>query len=395
MKTADPASSSTHVLIVATASYAGMGPYVVKIVNETLAASRMPGSKVMVDALMVDGTDRYYQCNIDKENLPQCTFVTYANSKLHKLRLLISPPHCVTKALHEICVQKSIDVVHFISGDALYVSLIEECCSRYKTFLTVHDTMAHDAQKSWHKMLRMKIIYDKYFMAISIAPNLITNSHTQANHLKAQYPGKAIYYLPFPSLVTHRISQGKQLPKELVGEPPYILFFGRIEKYKGVDVLYEAFRTCEPLRQKYHLVIAGSGELSFVPDSSHTIFINRYIADEEVAELFRHAACVVFPYISATQSGVLSLACYFGTPTIVSDVPFFMEHVSRSPIALTFSNGSVADLQQSLIRILKTPDSRLLKAQAEYYETEYRPGLISDRLIDIYTDNCIAHVPTN
>jgi glycosyltransferase involved in cell wall biosynthesis len=372
--------------MVATTSYAGMGPYVVKIVNETLAASRMPGSKAKVHALMVDDTDNYYQLNIDKENLPQCTFVPYANNKLHKLRLLISPPRCVTKALREICVQKNIDVVHFISGDALYASLIEECCSRYKTFLTVHDTMAHDAKKSWHKMLRMKIIYDKYFKSISIASHLITNSHTQANHLKAHYPDKAIYYLPFPTLVTPRISHGKLLPNELKGVPPYILFFGRIEKYKGVDVLYEAFKTCEPLKQKYRLVIAGSGELSFVPDPSHTIFINRYIADEEVAELFRHAACVVFPYISATQSGVLSLACYFQTPTIVSDVPFFMEHVSRSPIALTFSNGSVSDLQQSLIRILNTPDQGMLKAQVEYYETEYRQGLISDQLIDIYTD---------
>jgi len=354
----------------------------------------MPGSKVKVHALMVDGTDRYYQCNIDKENLPQCTFVTYANSKLHKLRLLISPPHCVTKALREICVQKGIDVVHFISGDALYVSLIEECCSRYKTFLTVHDTMAHDAQKSWHKMLRMKIIYDKYFKAISIAPNLITNSHTQANYLKAQYPGKAICYLPFPSLVTPRIRQGKQLPKELEGEPPYILFFGRIEKYKGVDVLYEAFRTCEPLRQKYHLVIAGSGELSFVPDSSHTIYINRYIADEAVAELFRHAACVVFPYISATQSGVLSLACYFQTPTIVSDVPFFMEHISRSPIALTFANGSVTDLQRALLEILQSPHQAMQEAQATYYAKEFGEGQISDKLMSVYTDND-CHILSN
>ena len=385
MESENTMNRPTRVLLVATSSYAGMGPYVIKIVNEVLSVSRLSKGQIQAYALMVDDTNSYFRRNVDEENLKQCTFIPYANNKLHKLRLLISPPRCVVKALHKICEEKSIDVVHFLSGDALYVSLIEECVHKYKTFLTVHDTSAHDAQKSWYKMFRMKIIYDKYFKAMSIAPHLITNSHSQVNYLTREYPHKSIYYVPFPSLVTSGISDGKLLPKELKGKHNYILFFGRIEKYKGVDLLYEAFSTNASLYQNYQLVIAGAGSLSFEPDTNHTLFINRYIADEEVAEMFRHAACVVFPYISATQSGVLSLACYFRKPTLVSDVPFFMEHVSRSPIALTFKNGSVSDLQQSLIQILHAPDERMAEAQEEYYNQEYRPGQISNRLMDIYT----------
>ena len=385
MKSENVKTRPVRVLLVATSSYAGMGPYVIKIVNELLSVSRLSKDQVQAYALMVDDTNSYFRRNVDEENLKHCTFIPYANNKLHKLRLLISPPRCVVKALHKICEEKCIDVVHFLSGDALYVSLIEECVNKYKTFLTVHDTSAHDAQKSWYKMFRMKVIYDKYFKAINITPNLITNSHNQVNYLTRQYPHKSIYYVPFPSLVTNRISDGKLLPKELKGEHNYILFFGRIEKYKGVDLLYEAFSTNASLYQNYHLVIAGAGSLSFEPDPNHTIFINRYIADEEVAEMFRHAACVVFPYISATQSGVLSLACYFRKPALVSDVPFFMEHVSRSPIAQTFKNGSVPDLQQSLIQILHASDERMAEAQAEYYNKEYRLGQISNRLMDIYT----------
>lgn len=385
MKPENVKNGPTRVLLVATSSYAGMGPYVIKIVNEVLSMSRLSKDQVQAYALMVDDTDSYFQRNIDIENLKHCTFIPYANNKLHKLRLLISPPRCVVQAFHKICEEKCIDVVHFLSGDALYVSLMEECAPQYKTFLTVHDTSAHDAQKSWHKMLRMKIIYDKYFKAIHTVPHLITNSHSQANYLKAQYPHKSIYYVPFPTLVTSGISEGKLFPKELLGEHQYILFFGRIEKYKGVDLLYEAFSTCASLYQNYHLAIAGAGSLSFKTNPRHTILINRYIADEEVAEMFRHAACVVFPYISATQSGVLSLACYFRKPTLVSDVPFFMEHVSRSPIAQTFKSGSVPDLQQALIQLLHSTDSKMAVAQADYYNKEYRPGQISNRLMDIYT----------
>lgn len=70
-------------------------------------------------------------------------------------------------------------------------------------------------------------------------------------------------------------------------------------------------------------MIAGSGEVYFpIQKYENIILINRYIKDEEIAWLFNHAKLTVYPYISATQSGVLSVSCYFGKPIIASDVPF-------------------------------------------------------------------------
>lgn len=61
----------------------------------------------------------------------------------------------------------------------------------------------------------------------------------------------------------------------------------------------------------------------------NVIMINRYIKDTEIRYMYEQAACVVYPYISATQSGVLSLAFYFRTPTLTSDVPFFVVLLNR------------------------------------------------------------------
>lgn len=79
--------------------------------------------------------------------------------------------------------------------------------------------------------------------------------------------------------------------------------------------MYNAFTESAEISDKYDLVIAGSVQISFERKSNeqHVTFINRYILDEEVRYLYEHAACVVYPYISATQSGVLSIAYYFGT----------------------------------------------------------------------------------
>ena len=51
----------------------------------------------------------------------------------------------------------------------------------------------------------------------------------------------SIYYCPFPTLVTADIENGEKVASELNGINDYILFFGRIELYKGVHLLYNAY----------------------------------------------------------------------------------------------------------------------------------------------------------
>ena len=58
------------------------------------------------------------------------------------------------------------------------------------------------------------------------------------------------------------------------------------------------------------------------------VLINRFVDDKEVRDLFSKAAVVVYPYISATQSGVISIASYFKKPIVLSDVPYFKEVAS-------------------------------------------------------------------
>lgn len=115
----------------------------------------------------------------------------------------------------------------------------------------------------------------------------------------------------------------------LVPDNNYLLFFGFIRAYKGLDLLIEAFADNRFRKRKIKLIIAGE----FYDDKkpykrliekfnlgNDVIFFDRFINDNEVSLFFSIADIVVQPYKNATQSGVTQIAYNFEKPMIVTDV---------------------------------------------------------------------------
>jgi len=105
----------------------------------------------------------------------------------------------------------------------------------------------------------------------------------------------------------------------------YILFFGFIRDYKGLDLLLQALQ--DERLSFLHLIVAGEfytddttyKELGLqLGDRIH--WFDRFIADEEVANFFSVADLVVQPYKQATQSGVTQIAYHFEVPMVVTNV---------------------------------------------------------------------------
>ena len=112
-------------------------------------------------------------------------------------------------------------------------------------------------------------------------------------------------------------------------EYKYLLFFGFIRAYKGLDLLIRAFSD-KRLRGKHlRLIIAGEFYDDPVPyrnlvkDSgieNDVIFFDRFIKDDEVSLFFSIADLIVQPYKTATQSGVTQIAFHYEKPMLVTDV---------------------------------------------------------------------------
>lgn len=122
------------------------------------------------------------------------------------------------------------------------------------------------------------------------------------------------------------------LPREYALE---LLCFGLVRHYKGVDIALHAL--AKSGLSDVRLTIAGEiwddGEairktaLTF-GSNPRVDLIDRYVDDQEAAELFARCDAVLAPYRSVTGSGVAAMARHYCRPIVASDLPGLRELVS-------------------------------------------------------------------
>jgi glycosyltransferase involved in cell wall biosynthesis len=105
----------------------------------------------------------------------------------------------------------------------------------------------------------------------------------------------------------------------------YVLFFGRIWKYKGLQYFIDAANKVIDTFPATMFYIVGKGEdlsnYNFDQNKKDNFFIdNRRVSLGEAAVYYENAAFVVLPYLEATQSGVIPVAYAFSKPVIATKV---------------------------------------------------------------------------
>jgi glycosyltransferase involved in cell wall biosynthesis len=177
-----------------------------------------------------------------------------------------------------------------------------------------------------------------------------------------KYRGETVEAIP------HGVLGGESIPFPMSdAEPATILFFGRIEAYKGLGDLLSA---CELLISRgvaLHLLIAGKGSDLEVhrrrlSEYSWVELMEDFIPADAVPILFQRATIVALPYTDATQSGVAALAFAFGRPVVATNTGALPEVVIPGRTGLLVSPCSPSQLSEALADLLT--DRRKLEALA-------------------------------
>ncbi|MCB2221694.1 MAG: glycosyltransferase [Bacteroidetes bacterium] len=138
----------------------------------------------------------------------------------------------------------------------------------------------------------------------------------------------------------------------------YILFFGFIRDYKGLDILLKAMADKEIRNNGIRLIVAGE----FYTDSKkymdiikeenlgdHVILATDFIPDKEVYQYFSAVDLVVQPYKDATQSGVTQIAYHFNKPMITTDVGGLAEIIPDGKVGYVVKPG-VREIRDAILR---------------------------------------------
>lgn len=141
----------------------------------------------------------------------------------------------------------------------------------------------------------------------------------------------------------------------------YILFFGLIRDYKGLDLLLKALKTDYFKENKIKLIIAGEYYSKkevyqqMIKDLGlEDLIINfdYFIPDEKVNAFFSVADIIASPYKSATQSGVAQIAYHFELPMLVTNVGGLPELVPNNKVGYVVEPNS-NEIQSKLIQFYK------------------------------------------
>ena len=139
-----------------------------------------------------------------------------------------------------------------------------------------------------------------------------------------------------------------------------LLFFGFIRKYKGLDLLLDAFEKAVGQNKNLKLIIAGEPitkqleteyreRIAQLPENNNIHFFSEFIPNDQIAPYFIASDIVALPYKNIYHSGLMHLAFSFGKPIIATRVGDFTETIEQGKSGFILKKNDSANLAKTII----------------------------------------------
>ena len=166
-----------------------------------------------------------------------------------------------------------------------------------------------------------------------------------------------------------------------------LLLFGRLTSYKGGDLLIQALSELD--EPSLHLLVAGKQPFNRleIPEKlrNRTTVIDRFVDDQEVAQLFAAADGIALPYREILTSGTLLLALGAERPVILPRLPTLLD-AAQDEMAFSYRPGDGESLKMALRSFFHT-DIEILRAMGHRgaaYAISHDWHLAGRQLSDIF-----------
>lgn len=237
---------------------------------------------------------------------------------------------------------------------------------------------------------------DKLFTKYFLKPNdgFISMSQSVANDLNLFDQKKPRDFNPHPLFDNFGHPLSKSSAKEILKLDPtyhYILFFGIIRDYKGLDLLLEAFAQMDYQALNVKLLVAGEyysneekyqAQIKSLGLEDRVIVVNQFIKDSEVGRYFCAADIIAQPYKNATQSGVTQIAYHFETPILVTNVGGLPEMVPHQKVGYV-TDKNPTSIAISLTDFYTQQREEVFKSNLAVEKEKYSWDKLTQKVLDL------------
>lgn len=190
-------------------------------------------------------------------------------------------------------------------------------------------------------------------------PFVVVSPSTRDDLVRRGVPRDRIVVIP-NGLDHEKYSAGSQEP-----DPELVVFVGRIEFYKGVDVLLDAWSRVLERRPGARLVLVGAGtaedemrrRASSGPLQASVSF-EGFVTEQAKIDWMRRASVLVQPSHKEGWGLTVLEANACGTPVVATDVPGLRDSVRPNETGLLVGKGDSAALADGIVRVLDSPTLR-------------------------------------
>jgi glycosyltransferase involved in cell wall biosynthesis len=242
----------------------------------------------------------------------------------------------------------------FVFTCNLYNFLLMPFFKKYPLVCQIHDPLPHSGTPRMVRYLMLKEMgmFYKYSQKIVVAGDALRDKVISLSSLTPN--SVSVIHFPLLSVDPEDDKIGNR-NQELTND---VLFFGRNEFYKGLDVLCDALKLA---RTKPRTILVFKGDLEKVYRNKldfgeNVRIINSYIPGKELANLIASSKVCVFPYRDGTGTSTVGQSYQYGTPVIASNVGVFSEIVGDGGILVPPEDPK--SLAKAIDSIVESPNLR-------------------------------------
>lgn len=172
----------------------------------------------------------------------------------------------------------------------------------------------------------------------------------------------------------------------------YLLFFGFIRDYKGLDLLLQAMADSRLESRNIRLIVAGEfyanaevylDQIRRLNLKDRVVMHTDYIPNEQINRYFCAADLIVQPYKTATQSGVTQIGYHFNKAMLVTDVGGLGEIIADKRSGYVVSPDP-ASITEAILDFYDNRRQAAFEQETERLKQQFSWGRMVEVLMELY-----------